>query len=450
VTTSIGSSDEEVLAVAIQSDGKVIAVGFSNNGSNNDVALVRYNTDGSLDNSFGTNGKVTTAIGSGRDEAIDIAIQSDGKIVVAGMSHNGTDLDFAVVRYEADGSLDSGFGTGGKVTTDIGVDDEVRALAIQSDGKIVAVGYSDSGSNLDIAVVRYTASGVPDTTFDGDGIVTTSVGSADDRGYDVAIQSDGKIVVTGDADMGAFPSTSWDFAVLRYNSDGSLDTGFDSDGKVTTDFEGGTPNHGRGVVIQSDGKIVVSGSSNDSTWDVVAARYASNGSLDTSFDGDGKVLVSIGGSHDFSEALALQSDGKIVMVGSSNNGSDNDFGLVRLNTDGSLDGSFDGDGKVTTPIGSGHDTGSDVAIQGDGRIVMAGPSSNGSDNDFAIARYYPDGSLDDGCSPLLTPTPTDTPTSTATPSDTPTPTNTPTSEPCTGCEMYWTDKDATKIQRSGP
>ena len=156
VTTEVGSTDDFARSVAIQSDGKIVAAGFSSNGSDWDFALVRYNTDGSLDTSFDTDGKVTTAIGSGDDHAVSVAIQSDGKIVAAGYSDNGSDNDFALVRYNTDGSLDASFDGDGKVTTAIGSDwDQAYSVAIQSDGKIVAAGYSYNGSNWDFALARY-------------------------------------------------------------------------------------------------------------------------------------------------------------------------------------------------------------------------------------------------------------------------------------------------------
>ena len=156
VATPIGSSTEIAYSVAVQSDGKIVAAGYSDNGSNDDFALARYNTDGSLDATFGSGGKVATPVGSSNDYAYSVAIQSDGKIVAAGLSSNGSNDDFALARYDSDGSLDTGFGTGGKVTTAIGsAGDYALSVAIQSDGKIVAAGYSDNGSNYDFALARY-------------------------------------------------------------------------------------------------------------------------------------------------------------------------------------------------------------------------------------------------------------------------------------------------------
>ena len=157
VTTSIGSVNDYASALGIQSDGKIVVAGYSYNSSSKfHFALVRYNTNGSLDTTFGTGGIVTTAVGSSYDYAHALGIQSDGKIVVAGSSSNGSKYNFALVRYNANGTLDTGFGTGGVVTTSIGSNwDSAYGLGIQSDGKILAAGYSGNGSNYDFALVRY-------------------------------------------------------------------------------------------------------------------------------------------------------------------------------------------------------------------------------------------------------------------------------------------------------
>jgi len=344
---------------------------------------VRYNTDGSLDTSFNSDGKVTTAIGSGDDHAVSVAIQSDGKIVAAGYS-NGSNWDFALVRYNTDGSLDTNFNSDGKVTTDFGGGaDYAVSVAIQSDGKIVAAGYSN-GSNFDFALVRYNTDGSLDTSFNSDGKVTTDFGSGSDYGSSVTIQSDGKIVAAGGSSNG----NNRDFALVRYKTDGSLDTSFDNDGKVTTAIGSGTE-EAYSVAIQSDGKIVAAGySNNGSNDDFALVRYNTDGSLDTSFDTDGEVTTDFGSGRGRARSVTIQSDGKIVVAGySDNNGSNDDFALVRYNTDGSLDTSFDTDGKVTTAIGSGDDAANSVAIQSDGKIVAAGTISNGNDRDFALVLY---------------------------------------------------------------
>ena len=275
-TTPIGTNYDEAFGVAIQSDGKIVVGGFGVIGSGGDFAVVRYTSDGMLDPSFNGTGKVTTPIGSGIDQGYSVAIQSDGKIVLAGFALlPGSDNDFAVVRYNSNGSLDSSFNGTGKVTTPIGnadASDSGRAVAIQSDGKIVMTGNSGSGSDRDFAVVRYHPDGILDSSFNGTGKVTTSIGSGQDTGSSVAIQSDGKIVVAG-ATANGFSS---DFALVRYNTHGSLDSSFNGTGIVVTNL--GSFDVGNSVTIQSDGKIVVAGYSNlNGNHDFAVVRYNTNG-----------------------------------------------------------------------------------------------------------------------------------------------------------------------------
>ena len=391
VVTGIGSGSDEGYAVAVQSDGKIVVAGYSYNGTNDDFAVARYNADGTLDTGFGSDGKVTTAIGSTSiDRAFAVAVDSDGKIVVAGHTGAAFNEDFAVVRYTAAGALDTSFSTDGKVTTAIGADgDSGRAVAVQSDGKIVVAGYSDNGTYNDFAVVRYTSAGALDAGFGTGGIATTVIGSANDLGNAVAVQSDGKIVVAGSSE-----GTNHDFAVVRYTAAGALDTSFSTDGKATTLIGSGNE-QGQAVAVQSDGKIVVAGYSiAGGAEDFAVVRYTAAGALDTSFSTDGKVTTAIGSGGEVGNAVAVQSDGKIVVAGYSSNGSDNDFAVARYTAAGALDTTFSTDGKVTTAIGSGDDYGYGVAIQSDGKIVVAGNSNNGSDNDFAVVRYNGQGSSD--------------------------------------------------------
>jgi uncharacterized delta-60 repeat protein len=215
VSTPIGASDDYAYAVAVQADGKIVVAGRSNNGSNNDFALTRYNTNGSLDLSFDTDGIVTTPIGTFGDEAYAVAVQADGKIVVAGRSYNGANDDFALTRYNTNGSLDLSFDTDGIVTTPVGTSDDLAySVAVQANGKIVVAGFSYNGSGSDISLTRYTTNGSLDLNFDTDGIVTTPVGTTDDFAYSVAVQTDGKIVVAGRS----YNGSDNDFVVVRYNS----------------------------------------------------------------------------------------------------------------------------------------------------------------------------------------------------------------------------------------
>jgi uncharacterized delta-60 repeat protein len=396
VTTDIRNSNNWISAIGIQSDGKIVAAGQSYNGSNNDITLVRYNTDGSLDSLFGTGGVVITDVRGSGDATSALIIQSDGRIVVAGGSNSGTNNEIAVIRYNTDGSLDSSFGTGGIVTKLIGSENTITdSLDIQSDGKIVIGARYANGINYDIVLLRYTANGTLDTTFGGgDGIVTTAIGTGADRINDLVILSDGKIVAAGFYDNRGSGSNN-DIALLRYTADGTLDTTFGGgDGIVTTERDGAS-DVANALGIQSDGKIMVAGSGSKNKY-FLLVRYTAVGIPDSTFGTEGIVTTSVGttiagGYNSYATALRIQSNGRIVAAGSSYNNDGNlDFALVRYNTNGSLDSTFGTGGIVTTPIGDSHDAVNGLVIQSDGRILLVGYStSDGNKEDFALARYWP-------------------------------------------------------------
>ena len=294
-------------------------------------------------------GIVTTGIGAGFDTGTSVAMQADGKILVAGYSFDGANYDFALVRYNSDGSLDTSFSTDGKLTTSIGTGSAYgQSVAVQTDGKILVGGYAAGAAGDEYALARYNSDGSLDTSFSGDGIVTTSFGLGDAYGESLTLQADGKILVSGYYFSGAANLLS----LARYNADGSLDTSFSGDGLLTTSF-GGVDNYGFDVAVQSDGAIVVVGSSSaGGTPDFAVARYDSSGNLDTTFSGDGLLTTPIGAGLDQAYSVSVQDDGKLLVAGYSLNGTNNDFALVRYNSNGTLDTSFGGgDGIVTTARG---------------------------------------------------------------------------------------------------
>ncbi len=394
VITNLGDcTNDYAQSVALQSDGKIVVAGKSSSNAccpyNYDFALARYNSDGTLDNTFCFGGIDTSDFGGiSEDGYSSVAIQNDGKIVVAGYSKNFTGYDFTLVRYDSNGTLDNSFGSGGKVLTDFGsLADIGHSVIIQSDNKIVVAGVC-SYPNRDFAIVRYNSDGSLDNTFGTGGKVTTDFGT-NDSGYSLALQSDGKIVMAGESNVG----TAKDFAIVRYNGNGTLDSTFGSSGKVTTAI--GTSNDsGYSLALQSDGKIVVAGSSFNSSsyYDFAIVRYNSNGSLDTTFDYDGKITMDLGNAGDGFSSVVIQTDNKIVAAGGSNNGGNGDFALIRFNNDGSLDSTFGFSGIILTDFGSSYDYGASVAMQSDNKIVVAGYTRI-SNYDFAIARYNVDVSV---------------------------------------------------------
>jgi len=377
VTTDFGGF-EVGNGIALQADSKLVTVGTSFIGGQSFFALSRYNPDGTLDSSFGSGGKVTTDFGSGLSRSEDVAIQLDGKIVAAGLVFTGEfTSNFAIARYNPDGSLDTSFGSGGEVRTDFNSGRSfANAVAVQPDGKILAAGATFVGGvGNEWALARYNGDGSLDASFGTGGLVITDIAP---EIIDLALQPDGKIVAGGRG--------SGNFALARYNPDGSLDTSFGTGGKVATDW--GRDDAIFSVALQPDGKIVAAGDSLSSTADFVLARYSLDGSLDSSFGTGGKVITDFGGVGGRANAVVLQPDGKIVAAGISVYAANPaTFALARYNVDGSLDSSFGIGGKVTTSFGGAFgDVANALVLQPDGKIVAAG-TDEATSWDFALARY---------------------------------------------------------------
>lgn len=446
-----GCSDDVARGLAVQSDGKHVVVGSSRvivNGFPTDaVTLLRYHTDETLDASFGAGGTVVTEIASGDAAAHAVAIQADGKIVVAGYAHVGGDDDFLVARYLADGALDPSFDGDGIATTELGATDRANAMLLQSDGKILVVGVTGGGGS--VGLVRYLSNGSLDTSFDGDGKVTASGGA----GSGIALQPDGKILVAastggfrvfrfltsgapdatfdgdgnavismgsgscyavayqlGDgthanpdrivaAGSGTGPSGS-SFALVRLTLAGALDASFDGDGIAFTNLTSGT-DIARAVRvlrnINGPFAIVAGGAAglSASASDFGVVRYHMNGTLDTAFDGDGIAITSFGADMDEPHGMTLVG-ATLVMVGATERNPNNrDFALVGRNvTSGALEPSYDGDGLMTIDVRDRNAAARAVAHQADGRIVVAGSRHNGAENDLVLARFHEDGTLD--------------------------------------------------------
>lgn len=383
-------------AVVLQPDGKIIVAGSDYVGGSEpiDFGLVRYNPDGSVDTSFGVGGKVTTDFFQRNDFPMVAALDSAGKILVAGgASFDSSTRSLAIARYNADGSLDPTFGTGGKVTVSFsGAVTIVNALAIQSDGRVLLV--ASSGLSLlasHIALARLTTDGSLDSTFGNGGKVTgPDVGGGVNFANGVALQPGGKIVVSGYTGPN---TTSADFMLVRYNSDGSVDTTFGTGGFVSTDFSGSS-DFARGVISIPGGKLLLFGGATFTQTDIrfAIARYNSDGSLDASFGTSGKVTTGYPGEVAFANAAALQQDGRILLAGGFRilNTLETDFALARYNSDGSVDFSFGTEGRVATDFFSYSATATSIALQPDGNILLAGEvqkTLDGLTDDFGVARY---------------------------------------------------------------
>jgi uncharacterized delta-60 repeat protein len=377
VITAMGAGEDTARALAVQPDGKIVVAGSCSNGSDNDFCLARYDANGVLDATFGSGGKVITDVSTYPDNAYAIAVQPDGKIVVAGSCYMIT-YDFCLARYSANGVLDATFGIDGLAAPFITTgDDYVNSLAIQPDGKFVVAGYCyHGGISSDFCLARFSTNGELDTTFGSAGLVFTKLSTYDDIARALVVQPDGKILAAG--------SCSDSFCVARYNANGALDATFGSSGTV---IAVGGSSEGHALALQHDGRIVVAGECYAGGWDFCLARFSANGALDPSFGSSGKVATPIGSNNDYIRAIALQPDGKIVVAGYCWNGTKNDVCLARYLASGALDASFNSTGKLISPIGASDSVATAAALQPDGKIVVAGYCSNGSNNDFCVARY---------------------------------------------------------------
>ncbi|TMK87203.1 MAG: hypothetical protein E6G40_06645 [Actinobacteria bacterium] len=365
---------------------------------------------GDLDPTFGDNGKVTTGqIGVDILKGIaDIALQPDGKIVAVGTatSPQGDEWYFALVRYKTDGRVDGSFGQGGGVVTDIGEHAFGHAVAIQTDGKIVAGGHAPCPPyGIDcMTLVRYNVDGSVDKTFGTAGIARAKLGFCGCEVNDLAIQPDGKIVAAGWRFKGDDANNDDWFAVARFNSDGSLDQTFGTKGKLALSFGYGD-DFAWGVALQPDGKIVVAGEGAKNFYatgsDIAVARLNTDGSLDPTFWRKGMRTVNISGDRwDGAYGVAIQADGKIVAAGFSYAdfaASDPQFVATRLNPDGSLDAGFGHRGRVVTAVGGFGGYAGAVAVYPGGKILAAGRSfvdDTQDSSDFVLVRYTSDGRPD--------------------------------------------------------
>jgi uncharacterized delta-60 repeat protein len=397
VTTDVNTSQDDIAFAVVRqpADGKIIAVGtsFTTPAS---VVVIRYNVDGTRDSTFGSNGITVTSLPSADASAFAATLQADGKLLVAGRSCplSGSS-SFLLLRYHTNsngitgtaGALDTaGFNSPlGYVVTSIPSGTKTGANAVAVSGtNILVAGQSLIGVRFVIALAQYTSTGALDNTFGGTGIVTTPIGSGDAAATALAVQGDAKIVAAGLA--GNAMSQIWDVALLRYNANGSLDTdpttGFGGGtGIVTTDI-GSSSNYANAVALQTDGKIVVVGNafvnSFAATSDIAVLRYNTNGSLDTDpttgFGGGTGIVTTNVGAFDNGFAVAVQPDNKIVVAGNADAGTGDRLALLRYNADGSPDSGF-GTGGIVTRAASGPSIVAGafgVLLQPGGEIVVAG------------------------------------------------------------------------------
>ena len=393
VVTPVGISEDYANAVAVQPDGKVLVAGSSATNKGTQFSVVRYRRDGGLDPSFGTGGKVVLPVGTrGNDVVNAIVVQPDGRIVLAGSSEQtAAGIDMAVVSLTASGQPDASFGKGGIAVFDfLGGTDRARALLLQPDGRIVVGGEANTGNagGLDFALLRLNTDGTLDSSFGSAGKVVTAVRS---NGASEAVRALALATVAGEPRILAVGGEG-DFIAVRYRADGAVDSGFGSSGKVAGLFNANI-GAASGVVVQPDGKVVIAGHIGHR---FAAVRLDAQGQLDTGFGTAGRFEKSLVNNWNEADALVLQADGKLVLAGWAYTGlgTSGDFAALRLTANGQLDTGFADGGVLIRPVAAGtrSDSAHAMVLQPDDRVptvraIVAG-EAGGSNYDFALLRLW--------------------------------------------------------------
>lgn len=367
----IKSVNNGLWSLSLQSDNKIIAAGWAitNEETPSDIALVRLFDNGEPDTSFNPSGLFSIGNGTWED-AYATAIQSDGKILVGGRYFNNSSWDFLIIRFNEDGTLDSTFGKNGFFKKDFfGKDDRLFSLDIQSDGKIVACGYAEK-FNWDFAIIRLNIDGTLDSTFAENGERVINIGSYNDVAFSLKVQKDGKIIVCG----WTYIFGSWDFALVRLNSDGSLDKSFASTGIVTTDYYH-LYNTAHSIAIQSDGKYVAAGYTLKPgvyDTDIMLVRYNTDGTIDKTFGNNGVVLADYDNADDFAWVIKNDNYDKLVVGGVKTINGSKSILVARFNSDGSPDISFGKNGIFDFKFQGFDEEARDLLIQPDGKILLTG------------------------------------------------------------------------------
>ncbi|SCY03945.1 T9SS type A sorting domain-containing protein [Flavobacterium caeni] len=382
VVTNVSNATFNVTCQALQSDGKIVMAGHVADGHRSRGFVCRVNADGSTDTGF-NGGNI---INEYADHYFAVAVQTDGKIVVGG----GFDGEIAMARYNNNGTLDTTFDDDGLIyTPEANVSRRLVDVAIQTDGKIVALTEYANSPYEDYRLMRFTTDGFPDTSFDGDGTIVTNVNAAD-KPVSVTLQGDGKILVGGYT----LAAATDNFFITRHNANGSLDTSFNSTGKKIFTFTNAANLYD--VAVQPDGKIVYNGRLYSPTR-MITGRINANGTTDNTFGTGGNTTTAVNiDSSNGDGKMKIQPDGKIFAINRFSYSADNsqDVFMIRYNANGSLDATFDGDGSKIFSYGDGSDFGRDFDIIGTKILISGNSEMSFSENRIAMARFNADGSLD--------------------------------------------------------
>ncbi|MBI2258076.1 MAG: T9SS type A sorting domain-containing protein [Flavobacteriia bacterium] len=388
VSTNIGNYIDGITCVELQLDGKIVAAGYSYVSNYEDVVIVRYNSDGTLDNTFGLNGVVIQSLGNESELVKDIYIQNDGKIILTGNTTNSLQPFYFVTRYNNDGTLDNSFNGSGIILNDASTSGiHFNSIAVQPDNKIILGGAAKTGNFWSFSVARLNQDGSFDTTFDNDGIVIREVVTGYNEVFSIGLFSNGKIIAAGNATNG----NDNDFALVSFNSDGSINEDFGGiNFKVTTDMGNSQNNFLNDMKVLTNDALIVGGFF-DSTFDNInfaLAKYNSNGELDTSFGTNGMVHTDFGTSFDDAiHEIEIQYNGSIIACGNTVNNGYTDFGISKYSPNGVIDESFGQNGFISTDYFQSNDNISCSKLQTDGKLIVCGSTYDGSKQYFALARY---------------------------------------------------------------
>lgn len=378
VTLDINNDNDEAKDIAIQPNGKIVVLGTSYINFTTHFTLARFNVDGSIDNTFSDDGYVNIQFdGNTYNSARSVKLQSDGKILVAGSSYNGSYYQLAIARLHPDGSFDDTFGNAGQFVFEVPTNFYCYDMTLDGDERIIVVGMSGLiGMGNQMTVMRVLSNGTVDTSFGSAGANIAVIGGSSSADA-VIVQTDGKIVLAGRT-YGEFYS---DIAVARFLDNGELDTSFDSDGKRTFSIAE-YDDYITSMLQLPNGKLLLGGVSNT---DFALVQLNTNGSNNNSFSGDGIVAVDMNESFDEVHDIALDSDGNIIAAGFIGYNL-YDMAALRFSPNGVLDPLFHLDGKTNIDFSGTYDYCFAMAIQQDGKILIAGSTVNDGNTDLAIAR----------------------------------------------------------------
>lgn len=375
----------------LQPDGKILIAGWTNAAPRANCMIARYLSDGTLDASFGDSGSLIAGLQDFASRGSALALQDDGKILLAATVDNGINYDYGVLRMLPNGTPDSTFGEDGWVLADFGTSFETaNAVGVQPDGKIIVAGRIADGFFANFGMARFLPDGQPDLQFGEQGLVSTDF-REEDSAMGIAIQEDGKIILGGFSSI----SAKGDFALARYHPDGSLDKSFGTGGKVLTDLAGtNDSDYITCMQLLADGRILTAGNANNNnlefTSDAGIVRYMPDGQLDPTFGSDGVVIAPLGSKTNV-EGVTVAADGKVIICGTSDVvAGENRWFLSRFQPEGGLDISFGTLGVVTTNMQGPNNFAGDVFVQPDSKIVVVGTADASPNFKFAVARYIAD------------------------------------------------------------